>query len=162
MTGYRDTDTRLWRLKTASHTSEPPPPHAQSEPPHKTHSVNALVPEGTITDMIIFLHKAMFSPTATTLLQAVKNGHLATWPGMTTENIHKHLPKSIATALGHLDHNTKTLVTPNRKHQVPLQPLSWTHNQPPRTPTNEPTKYSPRSSTPTPEKYSLTRRENSR
>jgi hypothetical protein len=123
MNGYRDTNTRLWRLKTASHASAPPPPPAQSEPTHKTHSVNALVPEGTIADMIAFLHKAMFSPTTTTtLLQAVKNGHLATWPGMITENINKHLPKSIATALGHLDQQHKN-----------------TRSTKPKTPTTTPT-----------------------
>jgi hypothetical protein len=133
MTGYHDTDTRLWRLKTASCVSAPPPPHhAQSKPPHTTHSVNALVPEGTIADMITFLHKAMFSPTATTLLHAVKNGHLATWPGMTAENIHKHLPKSIATALGHLDQQHK-----NTRSTKPKTPSTTPTPQPDTQPTSE-------------------------
>jgi hypothetical protein len=132
MNGYRDTNTRLWRLKTASHASDPPPPPAQNGPTHKTHSVNALVPEGTIADMIAFLHKAMFSPTTTTLLQAVKNGHLATWPGMTTENINKHLPKSIATALGLIDQQHK-----NTRSTKPKTPTTTPTPQSDTQPTSE-------------------------
>jgi hypothetical protein len=71
------------------------------------HHVNALIPEGTAAAVIQFLHKALFSPTTLTLLKAIKNNQLTTWPGMTTENILKHLPKSIATTLGHQDQTRK-------------------------------------------------------
>jgi hypothetical protein len=49
-----------------------------------------------------YLHKALFSPTKSALLQAVKNGHLVTWPGLTEEAIHKHLKLTPATAMGHM------------------------------------------------------------
>jgi hypothetical protein len=41
--------------------------------------------------LVKYLHKAIFSPKKSALLQAVKNGHLATWPGLTEQAINKHL-----------------------------------------------------------------------
>jgi hypothetical protein len=42
----------------------------------------------------------MFSPTKSDLLQAVKNGHLITWPGLTEQAINKHLKMTPATSMG--------------------------------------------------------------
>jgi hypothetical protein len=44
----------------------------------------------------------MFSQTKFAILQAVKNGHLITWPGLTEQAINKHLKMIPATAMGHL------------------------------------------------------------
>jgi hypothetical protein len=49
------------------------------------------------------LHKAMFSPTKSALLQAVKNGHLVTWLGLTEKAINKHLKLTPATTMGHMN-----------------------------------------------------------
>jgi hypothetical protein len=40
--------------------------------------------------LVNYLHKSMFSPTKYALLQAVKNGHLITWPGLTEQAINKN------------------------------------------------------------------------
>jgi hypothetical protein len=48
------------------------------------------------------LHKAMFSPTQYALLQAVKKGHIITWPGLTEQAINKHLKMKPATGMGHM------------------------------------------------------------
>jgi hypothetical protein len=45
----------------------------------------------------------MFSPTKSALLQAVKNGHLITWPGLTEQEINKHLNMMPATSMGHIN-----------------------------------------------------------
>jgi hypothetical protein len=45
----------------------------------------------------------MFSPTKSALLQAVKNGHLITWPGLTEQAINKHLKMMPATAMRHMN-----------------------------------------------------------
>jgi hypothetical protein len=50
-----------------------------------------------------YLHKALFSLTKSALLQAVKNRHLITWPGLTEDAIHKHLKLMPATAMGHMN-----------------------------------------------------------
>jgi hypothetical protein len=130
MNGYRDTATRLWRLKANNPTPTTPIPPTQDQPTHHTHTVNALVPEGTVADMISFLHKAMFSPTTATFLQAAKNGDLATWPDMTPENFTKHLPKSIATALGHLYQQHKNVRSTKPKPPPTTKPTPESDSQP--------------------------------
>jgi hypothetical protein len=45
----------------------------------------------------------MFSPTKSALLQAVNNGHLVNWPGLTEQAINKHLKMTPATAMGHMN-----------------------------------------------------------
>jgi hypothetical protein len=50
-----------------------------------------------------YFHKALFSPTKSALLQAVKNGHLVTWPGLTEHAINKHLKLTPATVMGHMN-----------------------------------------------------------
>jgi hypothetical protein len=53
--------------------------------------------------LVHYLHKALFSPAKSALLQAVKNGHLITWPGLTEEAIHTHLKLTPATVMGHMN-----------------------------------------------------------
>jgi hypothetical protein len=66
--------------------------------------------------LVHYLHKALFSPTKSALLQAVKDGHLITWPGLTEDAIYKHLKLTPATAMGHMNqrrqHIRSTLRTP--------------------------------------------------
>jgi len=52
-------------------------------------------------------HESPGSPTKSTLLQAICQGHLTTFPGLTTKLISKHLSPTIATALGHHDQEAK-------------------------------------------------------
>jgi hypothetical protein len=37
------------------------------------------------------------------MLQAVKDGHLITWPGLTEDAIKKHLKLTPATTMGHMN-----------------------------------------------------------
>jgi hypothetical protein len=53
--------------------------------------------------LVHYLHKALFSPTKSAMLQAVKDGHLITWPGLTEDATHKHLKPTPATAMGHMN-----------------------------------------------------------
>jgi hypothetical protein len=55
------------------------------------------------------LHKALFSPTKSALLQAVKNGHLITWPGLTEKAINKHLKLTPATAMGNMNQRRQNI-----------------------------------------------------
>jgi hypothetical protein len=127
MDGYREPSTRLWRL----HLNQNEPSidkliqSAQQKDGH-AHHVNALIPEGTAADVIQFLHKALFSPYTSTLLKAINNNQLTTWPGMTTENVIKHLPKSIATTLGHQDQTRK-----NARSTQPKPPIETESEQEP-------------------------------
>jgi hypothetical protein len=88
--------TGLWRINLRK--NEPQSPISNANNVYELRNTGALVN---------YLHKALFSPTKSALLHAVKEGNLITWPGLTEEAIHKHLKLTPATAMGHM----------NQKHQ---------------------------------------------
>jgi hypothetical protein len=45
----------------------------------------------------------MFGPTKYAVLQDVKNGHIITWPGLNEQAINKHLKRTPATVMGHMN-----------------------------------------------------------
>jgi hypothetical protein len=51
----------------------------------------------------------MFSPTKSALLQAVQNGHLVTWPGLTEQAINKHLNLTPATTMVHMNQRRQNI-----------------------------------------------------
>jgi hypothetical protein len=96
LSGPRDLDTGLWRITLRTCNQQVQESVANNI--YELRNTGALVH---------YLHKALFSPTKSALLQAVKNGHLVTWPGLTEEATHKHLKLTPATAMGCM----------NRRHQ---------------------------------------------
>ena len=60
-------------------------------------------------DLAIYHHATLGSPVLSTLLRAIRQGHLTTFPGLTTNLISKHLPNSIASVLGHQDQESQHL-----------------------------------------------------
>jgi hypothetical protein len=73
--------------------------------------------------LVHYLHKALFSPTKSAMLQAVKDRHLITWPGLTEDAINKHLKLTPATAMGHMNQRRQnirsTSKAPIEKQQTP-------------------------------------------
>jgi hypothetical protein len=57
------------------------------------------------------------------MLQAVKDGHLITWPGLTEDAVNKHLKLTPATAMGHMNQGLQnirsTSKAPIEKQQPP-------------------------------------------
>jgi hypothetical protein len=60
-------------------------------------------------DLVRFLHAAAFSSVQDTWLKAFREGHFATWPGLTEDLVCKHLPKEIARVKGYLSQRRKKL-----------------------------------------------------
>jgi hypothetical protein len=92
LNGPRDLDTGLWRInlkQTNNHIPEP-----------ISNNVYELRKTGAI---VHYLHKALFSPKKSAMLQAVKDGRLITWPGLTEDAINKHLKLTPATAMVHMN-----------------------------------------------------------
>jgi hypothetical protein len=54
-------------------------------------------------DLINYLHAACFRPIKSTWITAIKNGHFASWPGLTEHTGEKSLSKSTSTTKGHLN-----------------------------------------------------------
>jgi hypothetical protein len=112
LSGPRDETTGLWQINLKQTNKHIPDPISNS--------VYELCNTGSL---VHYLHKALFSPTKAAMLQAVKDGHLITWPGLTEDAINKHLKLTPATAMGHMNqrrHNIRsTSKEPIEKQQPP-------------------------------------------
>jgi hypothetical protein len=92
LSGPRDLNTGLWRINLRHTNNHIPDPISNN--------VYELLNTGAL---VHYLHKALFSPTKSAMLQAVKDEHLITWPGLTEDAINKHLKLTPVTAMGHLN-----------------------------------------------------------
>jgi hypothetical protein len=70
LSGPWDLDTGIWRFNLKQDNQHIPEPIGNNV--YELRNTGALVH---------YLYKALFIPTKTALLQAVKDGHLITWPG---------------------------------------------------------------------------------
>jgi hypothetical protein len=102
LNGPRDLDTGLWRINLKQTNNHIPKPVANNV--YELRNTGALVH---------YLHKTLFSPTKYALLQAVKDGHLITWPGLT-----RRYQQTFETHAGHV-HGPYGPATP--KHKVHLE-----------------------------------------
>jgi hypothetical protein len=73
--------------------------------------------------LVHYLYKALFSPTKSALLQAVKNGHLLTWPGLTEDAINKHLKLTPATSMGHMNQRRQNIRSTSK---TPIEDVTTT------------------------------------
>jgi hypothetical protein len=111
LSGPRDETTGLWRINL-KHTNK-------HKPDPITNNVYELRNTGSL---IHYLHKALFSPTKAAMLQAVKDGHLITWPGLTEDAINKYLKLTPATAMGHMNHRRQNIRSTSKASTEKQQP----------------------------------------
>jgi hypothetical protein len=121
LSGPRDETTGLWRINVKQLNKHIPDPIANI--------VYELCNTGAL---VHYLHKALFSPTKAVMLQAVKDGHLITWPGLREDAINKHLKLTPATTMVHMNQRRQniqsTTKAPTDKQQSPDPDLgSKTH-----------------------------------
>jgi hypothetical protein len=94
LTGQHDKESGMCRVPLGNTDS------AQAAPEHCLHNVYE---QKSIKDTITYLHACCFSPMQETWLEAIQNGHFATWPSVTVESVRKYLPKSDAMLKGHMN-----------------------------------------------------------
>jgi hypothetical protein len=108
----RDLNTGLWRINLKQTNDQIPEPIANN--------VFKLLNTGSL---VHYLHTVLFSPTKSAMLQAVKDGHLISWPGLTEDAINKHLKLTQATYMGHMNqrrqHIRSTSKAPIEKQPTP-------------------------------------------
>jgi hypothetical protein len=56
------------------------------------------------------------------MLQAVKDGHLITWPGLSEDAINKHLKLTPATAMGHMSQRRQNIRSTSK---APIEKQQW-------------------------------------
>jgi hypothetical protein len=110
LSGLRYLNTGLWRINLKQTNSHMPEPIANNV--YELRTTGALVH---------YLHKALFSPTKSAMLQAVKDGHLITWPGLTEDAINKHLKMTPATGMGHMNQRRQNIRSTS-KEPIEKQP----------------------------------------
>jgi hypothetical protein len=114
LSGPRDLSTGLWRINLKQTNSHIPEPIANNV--YELRNTGALV---------YYLHKAIFSPTKSAMLQAFKDGHLITWPSLTEDAINTHLKLTPATAMIHMNQLRQNIrSTSNEPNERQLTP-SW-------------------------------------
>jgi hypothetical protein len=108
MSGPHDLDTGLWQINLRQDNQQLHQP--------LSNNVCELCNTGAL---VHYLHKALFSPTKSALLQAVKNGHPIAWPDLTKESIHKHLILTPARAMGHMNQRRQIITLKEPITDVP-------------------------------------------
>jgi hypothetical protein len=94
-------------------TPETPPPSVTEEQYSIAFAFHAHE-TSTQGELAQYHHQSLFSPPTVTVVNAVKNQQLASFPGM-TEALLKHLPPSTGTAKGHM-HQTRSNVRYTRSN----------------------------------------------
>jgi hypothetical protein len=104
--GHRDPISRLWLMPLAAPAPKPPPSAGDAN----NYGLTAYT-SSSKSELVQFLHASAFSPVPATLIEAIGKNQFGTWPGFTTKAIRRHLPKSFATAQGHLDRQRRNVLT---------------------------------------------------
>jgi hypothetical protein len=94
LTGLRDKESSLLRAPLESSL----PLNVRQE-----HSAHNIYEQNSIQETITYLHVCCFSPLPDTWIKSIQNGHFATWPSVTVDNVRKYIFKSDATANGHMN-----------------------------------------------------------
>jgi hypothetical protein len=68
--------------------------------------------------LVNYLHKALFSPTKSALIKAIKQGHLTTWPGITADVINKNLKLTPATAMGYRNKKRQNIHSTSKEVKI--------------------------------------------
>jgi Reverse transcriptase (RNA-dependent DNA polymerase) len=87
LTGRRSSPLGLWHLDL----------------PSASHHANAAIGSASPADLVAFAHAAMFSPALSTLAQALSNGYISNFPGLSSALLRKYPPQSAPMIKGHLD-----------------------------------------------------------
>ena len=111
--GKRHPATGLWIVPTNSEHRNVTP----EKPTFSSHVAHNAYQTTSKAKLIQFLHQCAFNLSPSTWINAINNEHFLSWPGLTTDAIHKYLPPSTATAKGHIK---KTLAGVRSTH--PKQP----------------------------------------
>jgi hypothetical protein len=103
--GARNRTDGLWDISLPLPASASTP----SAPPAKPQANAIIRKDLSKTQLVQYLHGCCGSPVISTWKKAIRNGNFITWPGIDALSIDTHLPKSVASAKGHLNQERKNL-----------------------------------------------------
>ena len=114
ITGQRDPSTGLYYTDLP----EPPPVAPQSLHPFTCSTYEMKTKE----ELVQYIHRCAFIPVMNTWTKAIDAGYFATWPGLTSDLVRKHLPKLLATVKVHLKQYRQNIRS--TKHSIATAPLA--------------------------------------
>jgi hypothetical protein len=86
--------------------------------PHpKNYKCNKLHPTFTVAQRVAYYHACLGSPPLSTFCHAIDAGHLVTFPTLTSTQVRRHPPQSMATHQGHLDQTRSNQRSTKRRWQ---------------------------------------------
>ena len=92
-----------------------------SPPISNVSQVNSALGAPKAAELVARSHATLFSPALETLEQAVRLGYARNFPGLTTQTLRRHPPRSIAAAKGHMGQARKNLRSTRLKpSDIPL------------------------------------------
>jgi len=104
MTGDRDGTDTLWHLPL--HMTDTQPTHSSMP---LINSCVSLHSAATMEQRVAYYHACLGSPPISTWCTAIDAGHLTTFPTLTSKQVRKYAPQSMATHQGHLDQTPSNL-----------------------------------------------------
>ena len=123
--GYKCTRTGLWMVPLDTSSAVPSTPSTSStsstEAVHHVQTVQQyaanLIPTSSREELAMYYHQCLCSPPKSTLLKAIRNNQLSSFPGLTYELIAKYLPESAATDKGHMVRTRSGTRSTRHNHQ---------------------------------------------
>ncbi len=108
--GWLDKKANLWRIplvpivlknNTDTVLANKPPTEFLPNCPPPIKAIHNVYELKTQPELVQYLHTSAGFPTKPTWIEAIKNNHCASWPGLTVKAVTKHFPESKETMKGH-------------------------------------------------------------
>ena len=91
-------------------------------------SANAIIQKKKSKEQLAaYYHACCFSPCISTFSKAIKNGNFHSWPGLQDLALYKHMKRTMATSMGHLDQEQQGLQSTKSYKDALLQPSTSKH-----------------------------------
>jgi hypothetical protein len=117
--GPRDPQTKLWHLPINPTKNSHSIPAIPSTKRTNAHVALTAYTMPTKQQALKYMHQTLFCPPIPTLIAAIENDQLKTFPHLTVENVRKHLEPSTATAKGRIRMNKKGIRSTRKQPKVP-------------------------------------------
>ena len=109
--GNREPSTKLWVLPLEPGKAREVKNRLEKQDHQANlamHQANNAYTMSCKESLIKYLHQCLFCPPKTTLIAAIKNNQLTTWPGLTAKAVEKYLPNyAPAKNKGHMKRHEK-------------------------------------------------------
>ena len=119
MHGTRDNQTSLYMVPLKPKQNE----NMTELKIPECHFAGSLYESKSKADLCTFLHLALWIPCTSTLISAIKNNFLSTWPGLTKQLVQEFLQKSEATVKGNIiqSYKGKQSTHPKEPNETPIK-----------------------------------------